>query len=253
MAVSAILSIGLPVILLVVFKKKNGWLPAFLIGCGVFIVFALILEQIFHSVILGTFGSTIQNNIYLYGLYGGLTAALFEETGRWIAFRFFLKKHQNAATALMYGTGHGGAEAILIVGLTYINNIIAAVMINAGMIDKMISMLDDNMKLIVYGQLSLLWTLPAGMYLMAGVERIFAITLQLSFSVLVYIAVKNRKAWFWLIAFIIHFLVDFMAVVLADSLNTSAVEIIIAIMTCAAVMLTMKLYQKQVSNPEKWQ
>ena len=245
MAVSGILCIGLPVILLVFFRKKNGWTPAFFVGCGVFVVFVLILEQIFHSIILGVFGSTIQNHIFLYGLYGGLAAALFEETGRWMAFRFFLKNHQNAETALMYGAGHGGAEAILTVGLTYINNIIASLMINSGAIGNMMSTLDDNMKQTVYDQLTLLWTSSADSFLMAGAERIFAIVLQLSLSVLVYIAVKNRKFLFWSAAFIIHFLIDFGAVVLADYLSTSAVEMIIAIMVFAVAMFTIKLYKKQ--------
>lgn len=245
MAVSCILSIGLPVLLLVIFKKKNGWVPAFFIGCGIFIAFALVLEQIFHSVVLGLFGGTIQNNIFLYGLYGGLAAAAFEETGRWTAFRFFLKNHQNAGTALMYGAGHGGAEAILIVGLTYVNNIIASLMINSGAIESTMSALDDTTRQTVYEQLSPLWTSSAGLFLAAGVERIFAIALQLSFSVLVYLAVRNRKVSFWIAAFVMHFLVDFSAVVLADLMGTFAVEVVIAIMTFAAAMLTVKLYKNQ--------
>lgn len=127
-AVSCILCTGLPVILLIIFKKKNGWLPA----------------------------------------------ALFEETGRWTAFRFFLKNHLTAETALMYGAGHGGAESILIVGITYISNIVTSIMINSGTFENTMSTLDNNLKQTAYEQLSPLWTSSAGTFLMAGVERIFS-------------------------------------------------------------------------------
>ena len=67
----------------------------------------------------------IRGNIWLYALYGGLMAGLFEETGRYLAFSFALKKYRaKNVNALMYGAGHGGFEAIVIVGLTMINNIV---------------------------------------------------------------------------------------------------------------------------------
>lgn len=247
MVISCVICIGLPVILLVRFRKKGGWLPAFFIGSAVFVVFVLILEDLFHTYVSVMFGTSIRDHIVLYGLYGGLSAALFEETGRWIAFRFFLKNHRNVETALMYGAGHGGAESILVVGLTYINNITASIMINSGTIDYTISEVDTRVKQRIYDQLSQLWTSSAGTFLFAGVERIFAIALQLSFSVLVYLAVKYRRAVFWLAAFLIHFLADFATIVLANYISTVVVEIIVAGMALAVALLTLKLYKKAES------
>ena len=113
MIFSLILSIGLPIALLILVKNKlKANLTSFVIGSAVFIVFALVLESLMHSVVLTATGTLLTDNLILYGLYGGLAAALFEETGRLIAMKFFMKDSLNKPNTLMYGIGHGGIEAI---------------------------------------------------------------------------------------------------------------------------------------------
>ena len=52
-------------------------------------------------------------------------AGIFEETGRFLAFKTVLRKKQGKdINALMYGAGHGGFEAAALLGITMINNII---------------------------------------------------------------------------------------------------------------------------------
>ena len=135
MAVSCVIGFGLPLaaFLYLRLKKKADVLP-FFIGCAVMLLFALILEALVHRVILGSSaGGKIQNNIWLYALYGGLMAGLFEETGRFLAFKTVLKKYQHRdVNALMYGAGHGGIEAVVLLGITMINNLTYSVIINAG-------------------------------------------------------------------------------------------------------------------------
>lgn len=104
MVISLLLSVGLPIFLCIfIYKKTKAWVPAFFIGCGIFVGFAMILEQICHAIVLTVTGSVIRDNIWLYAIYGGLAAALFEECGRWIAMKFCLKKHLTRENALMYG------------------------------------------------------------------------------------------------------------------------------------------------------
>jgi uncharacterized membrane protein YhfC len=52
------------------------------------------------------------SHTWLYAVLGALLAGLFEETGRFIAFKFLLKKRTDRKTAISYGIGHGGFEAI---------------------------------------------------------------------------------------------------------------------------------------------
>ena len=93
MVFSLTLSIVLPVALLILVKVKlKANLISFIIGSATFIVFALMLEPILHSVVLTAAGTLLTDNIILYGLYGGLAAALFEETGRLLAMQLLKKK-----------------------------------------------------------------------------------------------------------------------------------------------------------------
>ena len=82
MVLNMLLGILIPVGLLLFFRKKyQVTVKSFFIGCAVMLVFALILEQIVHFVVLGSeAGTMIQNNMWLYALYGSLMAGILEET-----------------------------------------------------------------------------------------------------------------------------------------------------------------------------
>ena len=211
MVISLLLSVGLPIFLCIfIYKKTKAWVPAFFIGCGIFVGFAMILEQICHAIVLTVTGSAIRDNIWLYAIYGGLAAALFEECGRWIAMTFCLKKHLTRENALMYGAGHGGIEAFLILGMSSMSNLLTAAMINGGLMEKTMTALEPAQQEVTYHQLSVLWTTPAYQFYLAPVERISAIALQIALSILVYSAVKTGRKLHLAAAFGLHFAVDFL-------------------------------------------
>ena len=211
MVISLLLSVGLPIFLCIfIYKKTKAWVPAFFIGCGIFVGFAMILEQICHAIVLTVTGSVIRDNIWLYAIYGGLAAALFEECGRWIAMTFCLKKHLTRENALMYGAGHGGIEAFLILGMSSMSNLLTAAMINGGLMEKTMTALEPAQQEVTYHQLSVLWTTPAYQFYLAPVERISAIALQIALSILVYSAVKTGRKLQLAAAFGLHFAVDFL-------------------------------------------
>ena len=246
MVFTLIISVGIPFILMAIIRRKTrARISSFFIGCGIFLVFALILEQILHVVVQMTVGAMLQENIFLYGLYGGLAAALFEETGRYIAMRFFMKERLDKGNALMYGAGHGGIEAILIVGITSVNNIATSIMINSGGIQATMAMLDSELAETTYQQLEALWQLPAYQFYMGGVERMCAIALQICLSVLVYKAVKTGERKYFAGAFLLHFAVDFLTVVTASALSVWAVEVVLVITVAVIGGCTMTLYRKE--------
>ena len=120
-----VFSVALPVGLMLYLRKKGGKWGAFLIGALTFVVSTMILESILHNLLFLTpLWAILQGNIWLYGLYGGLAAGIFEETGRFLAFKLLLKKESEPITALSYGIGHGGIEAILLVVLTMVNSFV---------------------------------------------------------------------------------------------------------------------------------
>ena len=247
MVFSLILSIGLPIVLLILVKiKLKAKLTSFVIGCATFIVFALMLEPILHSVVLTATGTLLTDNIILYGLYGGLAAALFEETGRLIAIKFFMKESLNRQNSLMYGIGHGGIEAILLVGMTYISNLMTAFMINSGALQASLESVDAVLQKDTFQQVKLLWELPSWQFYMAGIERLIAVLLQIVLSVLVYKAVSTKNRNYWFIAFGIHFAVDFLTVVIT---GLGAPVWIVEVLLLAAVVFVAryayKLYKEE--------
>ena len=261
MVFTLLISTVLPVVLgIIVYRKTHAKIVSCFIGAGIFVGFALILERILHAIVFAVTGNAIQNNIFLYGLYGGLAAALFEETGRLVAMKFFMKKNLDRENALMYGVGHGGAEAIIIVGLTYVSNLINSFWINTGSAQIITSQLDSAIQgttyqqletfhsviqEAVYQQLQVLWQTPAYHFYMAGVERLSAIALQICLSVLVYKCVKTGQKKFYAGALILHFLVDFVTVVTAGlGMPIWAVEIEILVIVAIIAWGVARIYKK---------
>ena len=242
---SLCISIALPVVLLiVVHKKTKARMAMAVIGAATFFLFAMVLEQILHAVVLGVGGERITGNIWIYGLYGGLAAGLFEEVGRFVAMRFAMKKQLSLPNALMYGVGHGGIEAILIVGLASVSNLVTSIMINAGTLEASLGALDQATKEATLTQLSALWTTPSYQFFLSGIERIVAVTLHIALSVLVFQAVKLGKKRYWFLAFAIHVGVDFVTVVAANYLNLVLVEVMLAVLVAGVVVLTVSLCRR---------
>ena len=63
--VNMILGVLIPVVIMVSFKKKyKACIKSFLVGCATMLLFAMVLEQLVHSVVLGSeIGTVIQGNI----------------------------------------------------------------------------------------------------------------------------------------------------------------------------------------------
>ena len=73
---------------LVFWRKFGGRWRFFLLGCVIFPLFALTLEgSVNRAVLYGPMGGVLTGNLWLYALFGGAMAGIFEECGRWAAFR----------------------------------------------------------------------------------------------------------------------------------------------------------------------
>ena len=252
-AICAILGIGAPILLSWWMVKKYQVKPTtILIGAGVFIVFALVLETILHQVVLkGPGGPSITGNIWYYALYGGLAAGIFEETGRFLAMKYLLKKEpKGAETAVAYGIGHGGAEMLVIFGLTMVSNLVIAVMINLGQADTILSSVPAEAQAQLQGTFAQFETSTPGTFLTGLWERASALILQLGLSVMVWTAVRKGGKWLWLFpaAILLHFLVDAIAVLLMNAVSMAVLEAIVCALAiavgAAAVMLARRQLEK---------
>ena len=248
MGLSLVISAALPVGLCIYFRRsKNASLFPFFIGCAVMILSAFVLESLAHRCILSSkAGEVIAGNIWLYGLYGGAMAGLFEETGRFIAFKTILRNHRdNNANALMYGVGHGGIEAFVILGITSINNIIYSVLINTGRTEVLTAPLAGDMQKQVEAAIHALITTPSWYFLIGGVERILAVILQISLSVLVWFAAKKKnRIYYYPLAIVLHLIVDAGAVILSGrNVSPLLIEGLVAAFVVLSVLIAGMVWQ----------
>jgi uncharacterized membrane protein YhfC len=189
MAASATVSIGLPIGLFLGLRNRLGLkaVPMLLGGAG-FILFALILEQMFHLLMLDNGSFELKAIPILFVVYLPFAAGLFEETARFVIFHLIKRSYPAPATGVSYGVGHGGIESILLAGVTMIANLIVALSINAGG-TRVLEALPDYAS-------QLANTAPA-IFLVGGLERISAICLQIALSIMVWTAVNRNGRW-WL-------------------------------------------------------
>ena len=237
--ISLIVPIAACIVLALKWKKKVR-ISSFFIGACTFILFAMILERIFHTFIFRITGTLITGNTWLYAVYGGLAAGLFEETGRLVAMKFFMKDTLNRENAILYGVGHGGIEAILLIGLTY------SLLINSGALTNLLSTYDADAQQTVIQQLNVLGTLPSLQFYLAGIERIGAMLFHVVLSYLIYLAVSRNNLKLYALSIFLHGFLNAGVVILSRMVSVLLSEII---MLLAVVLLAVVLYRYEKGSP----
>ena len=245
MAISMVVSIGVPILLFFYFRKKCGGKGVpMLLGAIAFVVFALILERLVHAMVLHPDAEgniALKSRPILYMLYGGFMAGIFEETARFISMHILKSKYQGIGTALSYGVGHGGAESVLIAGLGMLSSLIFGVMLNAGQTFPQME-----------AAITALTTTPSYLFLISGTERMLALCLQISLSVLVwYAVVRKDRVWLFPAAILLHAVVDFPAALYQTGVisNIFAVEGIILVISLLCALLARYVYKKSEQIP----
>jgi len=247
MAVSAILAIGIPVCLFIVARKRfNAKVVPMLFGIAGFVIFALVLESIVHRIVLGRFLSP--GNKVVYIIYGAFMAGIFEETARFIAFNILKrKKYQGIETALSYGIGHGGIESILLAGLGMISSIVTSIIINTGNIETITGKLQGDALAAAYNNIAELTAAAPYLFLASGIERVSAIAVHMSLTVIVFYAVfGKKKAWLYPLAIVFHAIVDTFAMIFQTGgiKNIFVLEGIVLLLAAGLVFFAIYLHRK---------
>ncbi|MDR2245300.1 MAG: YhfC family intramembrane metalloprotease [Treponema sp.] len=160
-------------------------------GIAGFILFVLLLESSIHSIVFAKF--TLREKPLIYIIYGIFKAGIFEETACFISFTILKKKYNGVGTGLSYGIGHGGMEAILLAGLPMINAMIFAIILNAGNIETITGKLQGGALEQINTQITAILTTSSCLFLVSGIERVFAICIQLSLSIIVFYSVHRKN------------------------------------------------------------
>lgn len=229
--IAIIIEIGLPVILAVYLWKKYGvsW-AIFFLGMALFLI-SLIrvpLNNYISSIIF--FNLSGELAYITVFLFASVTAGVFEEGVRVLAFGAIIKQ-RSYEKGLMYGTGHGGGgESMIFVGITVLSNFLVFKffphLLPASVLEQY-----ENME----------WYLP----MVGAMERIFAIIIQISLSVLVVQAFLKRKYYYIIIAVIYHVLVDFVAAYVNFKYGILPSEIIVFIFAIISIAIIFLIKPKK--------
>ena len=125
-------------------------------------------------------------------------------------------------------------------GIASVNNLIFALMINAGAAPA--------------GQEAVarqILALEPYIFLFTGVERVLAIVIQISLSMIVMKAVTDRKYRFFVLAILLHALIDFPAALYQTGTiqNLFLLEGMVALFALAVARLAWKLYADKRTTP----
>ena len=174
---------------------------AFWCGALAFTVSQVLLRIPLMTLVVPQFPEPVAGFL-LSGPMASYTAGLFEETGRLVVMLLLLKAFHRWIDGVSFGLGHGGIEATLIVGLSTVNNLVVATLINTGQWDAVAAALPAEQAAQIHG--ALVDTAP-WMFLLAGVERLAAMTLHIACSLIVLAGiVHGRKLIAWIAAVVLH-------------------------------------------------
>ena len=232
-------------------RTKKERLTTVLVGAAIWFIFAMVLETVPKYFLFNpetSLGKTVLGSVVLYTLFGALLAGVFEETGRYIAFKTILRKRKNKETGISYGIGHGGFEAMFLLLYSGIQYVVFASMINSGSFQDMLNQIAGGGV-----DISTMEALPEQIMaitplfgLVAVVERVSAMLLHVALSIMVFYSVRESKPWMYVMAVLLHALFDVPAALYQTGvIGMYVTELMLAIYAIVFfVIIYRKLYLK---------
>jgi uncharacterized membrane protein YhfC len=242
LSINYALMILIPIVVAIFIRRRTGapW-RLFFIGAVTFIA-SQVLHIPFNAVVLRSgllsTDTTVWSSLIIYAAFLGLSAGVFEETARYLTYRFWARDARSWSRGLMLGAGHGGSEAILVGALAAVNFVALLAAVNN---ETAMNALPADQRSLVTSALAQIMDAPAGTLLLGAVERVFALTAHLAMSLLV-LQVFLRRNIAWLFASIgFHTLLNMVAVIAASRLNPFATEGIIGLFALLALVIIFRL------------
>ena len=217
-----IVSVGLPILAFIYGLKKKMYIP-FLLGVLAFVVSQMLLRLPLLEFLQKNSTDFIffsMTQPVLFAILLGLSAGVFEETARFIAMRYIMKQ-RDWLSGFLFGTGHGGIEAVIFVGIPAFQYVFSPFAITFG-----------------------------DQFFIGGIERFFAIILHIGLSIIVLQAVVHKKIYYLLVAILIHTLVNasigIIPLFISGGQVVIVLEIVIAIVALAVLLYTLWIKRKGV-------
>ena len=161
----------------------------------------------------------------------GLSAGLFEELARYIVLRRWARMARSWDSGLLYGAGHGGAEAIIFGGLAVFAFVQAFALRDA----DLAQVLRADQVALAREQLGVYWSMSPWLALLGAIERVFALLVQMSAALMVVTAVVKQDRRWLVVAILWHTIVDAVAVYIMQRFDVYLAEVAVFVMALLAL------------------
>jgi uncharacterized membrane protein YhfC len=246
-ALNGLLMVAMPIGLAIILVKrwKPGW-KIWWIGAATFI-----LSQAGHipfnwgaQALLNRTGiiywSPIAQRIFS-AAFLGLSAGLFEETARYLVLRFWVKEARSWRKGILFGAGHGGAEAIILGGLVLFSYVSMMAVHNVDLSSSLTSAQIE----IARQQISAYWSIPWYDSLLGALERFFTIPAQIAMAVIVIQAFTRKRISWLFLAIAFHAIIDGTVVFLMPSIGIYWTEVLVGVFAVISVGIIFLLRQPE--------
>lgn len=201
--------------------RKRGEHPGkpFFLGVVAFVISQIVLRVPILQKILPnmTWFLVMQQNPWVYGIFLGITAGIFEEVARLLFMKYGMKERAELLDGLAFGLGHGGIEAMVLVGLPLINSMVT------------IALGKVNTSQLVYFNL-----------LAAGIERIGAMAFHMGATLVILYGIRQGKGGrFTLLAILLHAIMNSAIVILPRVFGVGIIGVEAYIFVIASMTLTI--------------
>ena len=257
LGITIILMIAITVGFFIYWRMKNkqqtniSYLIAGIIG---FMVSARVLElgvHYFCIIMDNPVSRFIKGSTIAYVLYGVTMAGVFEECGRHIVLKYIMKKNRTRENAVLYGIGHGGIEILGVILPSFITCLVVAIMFSNGPLDVALTALDitEETAAAALPTVKMAAEFGYGMMALNVVERLLAMLLHISLTVIVFYGVISGGKRYLPMAILLHMLMDtFAALYQRSVVPLWSVEVWAAFWTVVSGFIAVRLYREMAKR-----
>lgn len=196
MVVTLLICFVLPILAMGVLKiRMRAQILLFLAGISMHLMFVMLLERLFVSLTIQAVPA-FGENAALYSTLAVLAAAIFESLEFALIARLLQEHMDRGSRAVMFGLGHGGANAALSSGLTSITYYSVAIIANADGADSLTKGLSGDELAVMEGMLKQVQA-ESWLFYISGVEQLMLMMAYCCAAVIMWMAMTDRlpKKW----------------------------------------------------------
>jgi uncharacterized membrane protein YhfC len=171
----------------------------------------------------------------------GLSAGVFEEGSRYMVLRWWAKEARSWRNGVLFGAGHGGAEAIILGALVIYGFIQMAALRTA----DIASFVPAGQLALAQKQVAAYWSMPWYFSLFGSLERLFTIPSQIALAVIVMQVFTRRQIRWLFLAIGFHALLDASSVLVVRFFGAYWTEAVIGVFAILSVVLIFFLRQPE--------